>query len=129
MSSSSDDEPEVVDPGLGTSSAKTPLKTPKRPLASETPGSVAKRARMSVTKAKIWKYFDRSEDKNILTCKICKIACRTKHSSTGPMHSHMKVHHPDEYAEFLLLDSEEEKNKVSFITRDYEILRAVLKLN
>jgi hypothetical protein len=33
----------------------------------------------------------------------------------------MKVHHPDEYAEFLLLDSEEEKTKVSY----YEILRDI----
>jgi hypothetical protein len=112
MSSSDEDEPEIVEPEPGTSGTKTPAKTPKRPLACDTPGSAAKRARMSVTKAKIWKFFIRSDDKMVLTCKLCKQECRTKHSSTGPMHSHMKVHHPDEYAEFLRQDSEDEKAKV-----------------
>jgi hypothetical protein len=116
-SSSDDDDLQVLDPGPSGSGAKTPAKTPakttKRPLDDiTTPSSAAKKARTSVTKSKLWNFFDRSDNKLNLTCRLCKINCRTKHSSTGPMHSHMKVHHPDEYADYLLQEAKDEKDKV-----------------
>jgi hypothetical protein len=112
-SSSSDDIIAVAGPSTSKTPSKTPSKSAKRPLFVETPGSAPKRARIQGTKSKIWEFFDRSDDKMVLTCRLCKKECRTKHSSTGPMHSHMKVHHPGEMADFLLAEAKDEQTKVS----------------
>jgi hypothetical protein len=115
VSSSSDSETDGTDgtdPVPGTSKGKTPrgvkrklFKTPK----SQPPG----KKRASTKRSALWKYWETTDDKNVILCKLCDgKPYRTNNSSTGPMHQHMRADHPKEYKAYHQTEAQHEQELV-----------------
>jgi hypothetical protein len=100
-SSSSSDEGAEQTPRTSTTT-----KGSKRKLFGATT-PVAKRARAvptaSTKKSLLWTWFKPSDDdKDYITCLICKQDYKTNNSSTGPMSQHLKAKHKKHHREYLL---------------------------
>lgn len=48
---------------------------------------------MSTSSSKVWKYFDKVENRNETKCKICAVKLKFNSSSTGAMVNHLKLKH------------------------------------
>jgi hypothetical protein len=112
--SSSSDSDSDSEPQAGTSTGRTTGQSVKRKLF-KTPASQPppKKKRASSKRSALWKYFETTDDKNVILCKLCDgKPYRTNNSSTGPMHQHMKADHPKEYKAYHDAEAKNEKELV-----------------
>jgi hypothetical protein len=101
----SSSEEEVSEPSQGTSTGTAGTSTgtagrrsAKRKLFKTPASQPPTKKRASSKRSALWQYFETTNDKNVILCKLCDgKPYRTNNSSTGPMHQHMKADHPKEY--------------------------------
>jgi hypothetical protein len=88
----------MPDSPVDVSSSEEEVSEPSQGTSTGTAGCRSAKKRASSKRSALWQYFETTNDKNVILCKLCDgKPYRTNNSSTGPMHQHMKADHPKEY--------------------------------